>query len=84
MTTENVVESSGTFPHVGEFRRVVRLLFKRKVVLFGGIIILLVVLAAIFAAQIAPYNPYDQSLTGRCLNPAGSISWELTQLAETR
>jgi peptide/nickel transport system permease protein len=49
-------------PRVNEFRRFVRVLFSRSVVVFGVIAIVAVILAAILASVIAPYDPDDQVL----------------------
>jgi peptide/nickel transport system permease protein len=44
-------------PHVGELRRIIRVLFSRKVVIVGLVIIVLMVLMATFAPWLAPYDP---------------------------
>jgi peptide/nickel transport system permease protein len=44
-------------PHVGELRRIVRVMFSRKVVIVGFVIIVLMVLMATFAPWLAPYDP---------------------------
>jgi peptide/nickel transport system permease protein len=49
-------------PRVNEFRRFVRVLFSRSVVVFGVIAIVAVILASILAPVIAPYDPDDQVL----------------------
>jgi peptide/nickel transport system permease protein len=49
-------------PRVNEFRRFLRVLCSRSVVAFGMIAIIAVILAAVFAPVIAPYDPYAQSL----------------------
>lgn len=49
-------------PHVSEIRRFSRVFFSRKVVIFGLIIILVLIISAIFAPLLAPYNPYKQNL----------------------
>jgi peptide/nickel transport system permease protein len=49
-------------PHVTEFRRVIRVMTSRKIVILGAVIILLMVLVAIFAPLIAPYSPYKNNL----------------------
>lgn len=46
-------------PRVSEFRRFCRVFLSRKVVMFGLIIIAGLILTAILAPFIAPYNPYD-------------------------
>ena len=48
--------------HVNEIRRILRVMFSRKIVLFGAIIVVLMVAAAFFAPWIAPYNPYETNL----------------------
>lgn len=57
-------------PRVSEFRRFRRVFLGRKVVVFGMIIIAAFIITAIFAPQIAPYDPYeinpDQTLLQPC------------------
>lgn len=50
-------------PHISEFRRVIRVMFARKVVIFGAAVIVLVVMVAIFAPLLAPYDPYQPNLS---------------------
>ena len=50
--------SSEAPPHVSQFRHIIRVLFSRRIVVFSLAIILVLVIAAIFAAQLAPYDPY--------------------------
>jgi peptide/nickel transport system permease protein len=61
-------------PHVGEFRRIVRVMFSRKVVVFGAVIIAIMVLVAAFAPWVAPYNPYKTSLPDS-LQPPSRAHW---------
>ena len=58
-------------PHISEFRRLVRVLFSRWIVVIGLIIILATVIAAIFAPQLAPYDPYKTNLKEALANPSG-------------
>jgi len=44
-------------PRVNEWRRFLRVFFQRKLVLFGLVILALLVLTAIFAPLLTPYNP---------------------------
>jgi peptide/nickel transport system permease protein len=57
-------------PRVSELRRFSRVFFSRKVVLFGLIIILALVITAIFAPWLAPYNPNKMELNQSLLNPS--------------
>lgn len=56
-------------PHVSELRRFIRVFFGRKVVAFGLVIIVILILTAIFAPLIAPYNPYKQELGNILMKP---------------
>lgn len=49
-------------PKVKTFKRFARVFFARRVVMFGLVVITVLVLTAIFAPFIAPYDPYKQSL----------------------
>jgi peptide/nickel transport system permease protein len=66
------VASLATSAHQSEFRRVVRILLARKVVLFSMIIILIMILVAVLAPVITPYDPYEQNLPQRLLGVSGS------------
>jgi ABC-type dipeptide/oligopeptide/nickel transport system permease subunit len=56
-------------PPVSEWRRFKRVFFSRGVVLFGLIVLFLLVFTAIFAAWLAPYNPYKPGLADSLLQP---------------
>ena len=49
-------------PRVNELRRFVRVMLSRGVVVFGIIVILATIIAAIFAPIVAPFDPYAQDL----------------------
>ena len=53
-----------------EFRRFVRVMSSRWVVVFGFVIILILVLTAIFAPFLAPYPPNQQDLGATTQNPS--------------
>jgi peptide/nickel transport system permease protein len=53
--------------HFSESRRVVKVFFGRKVAVFGMVVILLLILTAIFAPWLAPYDPYLMDM-GHTLN----------------
>jgi peptide/nickel transport system permease protein len=58
-----------TPPHVSEFQRFRRVFFGRRVVIFGFIIIVVLILTAIFAPLLAPYDPYQQDLQSTLQHP---------------
>jgi len=58
-------EISEAPPRVSEWQRFKRVFFGRKVVIFGTVIIVFLVLLAILAPWIAPYDPVKISLTER-------------------
>jgi peptide/nickel transport system permease protein len=49
-------------PPFSEWRRVVRVMFGRGVVIWGAVVVLGLVLAAVFAPLISPYDPYQTDL----------------------
>ena len=51
-----------TPPRVSGIRRFARVFFARGVVMFGLVVIVILVLTAVFAPFLAPYNPYKQNL----------------------
>ena len=57
-------------PHISEIRRFWRVFFSRKLVLLGSIVIALLVIAAIFAPLLAPFDPYEQNLGKELLRPS--------------
>ncbi|NMA24614.1 MAG: ABC transporter permease [Clostridiales bacterium] len=59
-------------PPVNEFRRFVRVFFRRKIVLAGFIIVVLTLLAAILANVISPYDPYEQDLYNVLAKPGAA------------
>ncbi len=68
------VEFQEMTPRISEMRRFFRVFLKRWVVVLGLIILLLLVIAAIFAPFIAPYDPY-QIATGMSLEQPSSQHW---------
>jgi ABC-type dipeptide/oligopeptide/nickel transport system permease subunit len=49
-------------PPVNEFKRFMRVFFRRKVVIFGAVLVLIVLVMGIFPKQIAPNDPYKMDL----------------------
>lgn len=56
--------------HVSEFTRFRSAFFGRRVVVFGFVIIFILIIAAIFAPLISPYNPYKQELKNALQQPS--------------
>jgi peptide/nickel transport system permease protein len=50
-------------PRISEWRRFRKVFFGRKVVVFGLVVVVGFVLMAIFAPLVAPYDPYEQTLS---------------------
>lgn len=55
-----------------KLRRFLRVLFHRKIVIFGAVIIFVLVIMAAFAPLIAPYDPYEQNLSQALQQPSVS------------
>jgi ABC-type dipeptide/oligopeptide/nickel transport system permease subunit len=70
--TTGTVEFSEMLPSVNPYVRFLKVFFGRKVVTFGFIIIVGLLFSALFAAQIAPYDPYETDLDKALLKP----NWE--------
>jgi peptide/nickel transport system permease protein len=49
-------------PKTSEVLRIIKTMFRRKVVIIGAVVVFILILTAIFAAQLAPYNPIKQNL----------------------
>jgi ABC-type dipeptide/oligopeptide/nickel transport system permease subunit len=59
-------------PHHSEWRRFSRVFFGRKLYLIGFIIVAIIILTAIFAPLLAPFDPIQNDLRGKLQSP----SWE--------
>jgi peptide/nickel transport system permease protein len=59
-------------PRVSEWRRFRRVFLSRGVVVFGMVVIIAMILVAIFAPIIAPYDPYKTSLSNALQGPSAS------------
>jgi len=62
-------ELTGIPPRRSELRRIVRVFLGRKVVVFGGVVILGLIITAIFAPVLSPYDPYETNLNNSLLHP---------------
>jgi peptide/nickel transport system permease protein len=71
MTKQQAAEGFSEAPvRVSEWRRFRRVFFARKIVIFGLVILSLLVIAAIFAPWLAPYDPYKVDMRNVRLHPS--------------
>ena len=73
MTTQQDQIAAGfseVSPRYSELRYVVRTFFKRKLAVIGLVIILILVIVAIFAPLLAPYDPLEVNLDERLETPS--------------
>ena len=61
-------------PPISEWRRFRRVFFSRGVVVFGLIVLVLLLLVAVFAPWIAPYDPYEMGV-GKSLENPNAQHW---------
>jgi peptide/nickel transport system permease protein len=57
---------------VSELRRIIKVLFGRGVVIAGFVVIVILIITAIFAAQLAPYDPNAQDLVNNLAHPSNA------------
>jgi peptide/nickel transport system permease protein len=70
MNREGQFIQEETLPRVNEFRRFIRVMLGRGVVVFGMFVVMMVIVAAVFAPLVAPYDPYDQDLDSVLQQPS--------------
>jgi ABC-type dipeptide/oligopeptide/nickel transport system permease subunit len=63
-------EFPGVPPRIAEYRRMIRVLLRRQVVVFGLIVITALIVTAIFAPLLAPYDPYKTDMENALLQPS--------------
>jgi ABC-type dipeptide/oligopeptide/nickel transport system permease subunit len=66
---DDIVEQSPAVLN-SEFRRIIRVFFGRKLAVVGLIFILILILTAIFAPWLAPYDPYQMDLHNQVSQPS--------------
>ena len=59
-----------TPPKTGEFRRTIRVMFSRKIVLVGAVIAILFIFISAFGPFLAPHDPYVQNLNSPLQQPS--------------
>lgn len=69
-TVEHSSTSEEAIHHISESRRLLRVFISRRVVIFGLVIIVLLVISAVFAPFIAPHNPYQTDVTNTLAKPS--------------
>jgi peptide/nickel transport system permease protein/oligopeptide transport system permease protein len=72
--TEKITDTSTSFnetlPRVSEWKRFQRVFLQRKVVLFGLIILVLLIITAILSPFLAPFDPYQNNLKESLQQPS--------------
>jgi peptide/nickel transport system permease protein len=66
----NSAQFSELTPRVSEWQYFRRVFFSRGIVIFGIVIFLLLILTAIFAPWLAPYDPYKIDMSSTLLQPS--------------
>jgi ABC-type dipeptide/oligopeptide/nickel transport system permease subunit len=67
---KETVDVGEILPKTNEFRRFLRVFLGRKVVIFGAVIVLMLIMVATFASLVAPYDPYQQNLRNALQHPS--------------
>jgi peptide/nickel transport system permease protein len=70
MTEGQAIALSEAPPHISEWRRFWRVFIQRKLVMIGLVILLLLVIAAVFAPWLAPYDPYRGEMRDALSQPS--------------
>ena len=65
-------EAADAPSHRGEFRRVIKVFFQRKLAAAGFVLLLIFIVTAAFGPLFAPYDPYQQDLKNALLDPSKS------------
>jgi ABC-type antimicrobial peptide transport system permease subunit len=79
LTDITATRSSGN-----ELRRMLRIFLSRRIVIFGFAIILVLLIGAVFAPLLAPYDPYEQNLEEALKAPGHAHCSGLTPSEGTR
>jgi len=59
-------------PPVNEFKRFIKVFARRKIVLFGLLLVLVILVAGIFPSQLAPHDPYRLNLMNNLQPPSST------------
>jgi peptide/nickel transport system permease protein len=66
----SITEPEINAPHTSELRRIAKIFFGRKLALVGFILIMLLILTAILAPWLAPYEPNKMNMSEALLHPS--------------
>jgi ABC-type dipeptide/oligopeptide/nickel transport system permease subunit len=66
----SVVRAARPVRRVGGLRRFTRVFFSRGVVIFGAVVVVGLIVTAVFAPLLAPYDPYEQNLNQVLQDPS--------------
>jgi len=70
LTADAVSSFQEAPPAYNEWKRIIRVFSRRKISVIGLVIISLLIVTAIFAPLLAPYDPYQMDLTGKLAPPS--------------
>ena len=70
--TLTAFDDSFEAPHINAWQRFLRVFLGRKVVIFGAVIIVILILVALTADWITPYDPYQQNLRDALKQPSSA------------
>lgn len=70
MIEDDTLEQQDDYENENGFKEFFRAMKKNKLAAFSGVVIILVILMAIFAPFIAPYDPYKVNLNNQFLTPS--------------
>ena len=68
-----VVLDEGALPPVNEFKRFMKIFLRRRVVVFGLVLVLIILVAGLFPNQLAPNDPYTMDLLNTRAEPSAQF-----------
>ena len=69
---DTVIASERTAPRISEFKYMVKIFFRRPLAVIGLVILVVLVLTAIFAPLLAPYDPYEMNIVNKLKPPSAT------------
>jgi peptide/nickel transport system permease protein len=69
-TSATAAQDEKVSGHYSEGRRIIKVFFGRKLAVIGLVIIILLIVTAIFAPWLAPYDPYQMDFSQKLVDPS--------------